>query len=520
MPEKGVTIVPFKKVVIPERNENLLHLLQRSGAHVDSPCGGKGICGKCLVQVKVRGKYKVALACRTIPENGMKVKPHTSDVFVETAEEGKRRELEIEPPFDIISKVFKGRIQDGIYGLAIDLGTTTIVLSLVNIKKGKEIRRISFQNPQVFFGGDVMTRIAYCMEREDGTETLRRVLLEEMNKKINQLVNEEKEREGVILASLTGNPTMLHIFMGLNPEPLGLAPYRTVFNGDVLLKAEETGISLKGALFYIPPFPSAYIGADITAGITVSGMLEEEENSLFIDLGTNAEMVLKKKDGKLFAVSSPAGPVFEGYKITCGLRAVKGAINDVKLKEGEIIFETIGNVPPRGICGSGLINAIGELLKEGIIERTGRFNEDGMKEYIKFYDAQEKHFYISRKKNPVFISQKDVREFQLAKSAIRSGIEILCRKGEISFEEINSIYIAGGLGKGVRKECLEKTGIIPELKGTHLNYIGNSSIEGAKALLLSRKIFETIRQKSTELTTLNLSEYPEFQEIYISFLNF
>lgn len=517
--EKGVLIVPFKKEVIPEDGESLLSLLKRAGAYLESPCGGRGICGKCMVNVRKKGEkgFKSLLACRTPAQGGMEVEEFFAQEAMEIVEEGLKAELEINPPFELYSKVFKGKIPEKPCGIAIDIGTTTVVLSLLDMNRGEEKGRISFQNPQTFYGADVMTRISYCMENEGGTEELRNILLKRINEAIFGLTG--GKAENVILVAVTGNPAMLHIFLGLNPSPLGTAPYKTLFNGDEVVNAGDAGIALKNAALYIPPFPSAYIGADITAGVSLTEISLLREDAIYVDMGTNAEVLLKKSDGTILASSAAAGPVFEGYRITCGMRATKGAIYDVIIKKGEVKVRTIGETIPIGICGSGLLNAVAEFLRTGIIDRTGKFGE-GVKEYREFYDGDEKHFYLSRGEREVFISQSDIREFQLARSAIRTGIEILIKESSVSPANLKHLYIAGGFGRGITLDNLKRCGIIPEIEGLKMSYLGNASIEGAKAILLSKPCLERVRELRERILTLNLPDYPSFQEMFISYLNF
>ncbi len=476
-----------------EEGEKVLDVLTKNQIYVDSPCGGLGICEKC--RVRVNGKE--VLACTSKVEG---------DAFLEIKEE--------KPNFTVLRE---DREADKEFGLAFDIGTTTILSALTGMD-GNPFFVAATENPQRVFGTDIITRI-YRSTTEGMLETFKEMLIKKLNEIAESFFQRLKLKEKEISSTIVvGNPTMLHIFLGIDPFPLGIFPYIPKFKGGLIIDARSTGLSFSG-LLYIPPFPSGFIGADVMTGLLFSEFHKKSLPSLYMDLGTNGEIVLN--DGKnLVACSVPAGPAFEGGSLSCGMRAEKGAIERVWL-EGDIKLEVIGNVNPLGICGSGFISAVSEMLKKGILMKDGKFSEAIPHPFDKYFEREKKAFYLWRGEKDVFITQKDIREFQLAKSAVQSGIKILLKKTGIKLEDINEIIITGGFGKSIDTEAFLSCRFMPPGFRGNIKFIETSALNGAFLLI---KKFESARNELeniiSKLETVELAMNEEFEKIFLESMEF
>ena len=322
-----------------------------------------------------------------------------------------------------------------VLGIAFDLGTTGLSACLLDITIGDNLGTASRLNPQCRFGGDVLTRIAYCRDNEGGLEALRNLVYGELSSIADELLQAGGyETDCVYKVAVAGNTTMLHIFAGVSPETISYYPYEPVFTDPVKLSDLPIPINPAGVVTLLPSV-SGYIGGDITAGLAAVDFLNTETTALFIDIGTNGEMVLARNNS-FYAASTAAGPALEGMSITCGTRAVPGAIEHVSVTNGELRFDVIGEGTPVGICGSGLIDLTACLLEIGIIDSSGKLDTSG-------HGVHDKKYYLTE---TIYISQKDIRQIQLAKSAIASGIQLLLKASGAECGELEQIYIAGSFG--------------------------------------------------------------------------
>ncbi|MCW1306031.1 MAG: ASKHA domain-containing protein [Candidatus Parvarchaeota archaeon] len=413
---------------------------------------------------------------------------------------------------------------DKVYGIAIDIGTTTIAAYLEDLSSGEKIDVYSDMNPQKIFGADVITRIDYTIKKTDGLDELQKAITGEMNKIVDEFCKRKGiEAKAIYEMVIVGNTTMMHLALGIPAKNIANAPFIPAFTSAIEIKAEEIGVRINPQGYIVSlPSVASYIGADIVADILSSRMYEKEEISLLLDIGTNGEIVLGNKD-KLIACSAAAGPAFEGAEITFGTGGVIGAIDHVDLTKHPI-YTTIGNERPSGICGSGIVDAIAEMIKFGIIDATGRILS---KDEISL-DGDILNRFIQYKGEPAFlvddngicITQGDVRQIQLAKGAIYAGIKVLMKEVGIEFEDIKRVYIAGGFGNYIDPESASQIGLIPKQLTGKVIQIGNAAGAGAIMALISDDEFKRAIEIAKLVEYVELSNTNEFQEEFMNGMYF
>lgn len=412
------------------------------------------------------------------------------------------------------------------FGLAIDIGTTTIAMYLMNLITGQEVDVISQVNRQRNYGSDVISRINFTMENEEGSVLLQRCIVTQLNDMIEILCeNNNIKYEHIYNAVIVGNTTIIHLLLGLPCKSIALAPYIPITTEEININANELNININiNGIISIMPGIASYVGSDITAGILSSNLMNSDKYSLLLDLGTNGEMVIGNKE-KIISCSTAAGPAFEGANIKYGIGGVKGAICKVDLGKNKI-YETIGNYRPVGICGSGVLDIVAQLLKYNIMDETGKlYDKDEIKDErlkLQLSDNNIKEFVLAENddKELISITQKDIREVQLAKAAIRAGINILLDEAKLDFDDIEYVYIGGGFGNFMNVESCLEIGMIPkELKGKILS-IGNCAGFGAKKYLLSEKVRKTANDIIDKSIYVELSKIQDFQEYFIDCIAF
>ncbi|MCU9812534.1 ASKHA domain-containing protein [Paraclostridium sp. AKS81] len=419
--------------------------------------------------------------------------------------------------------------QDKLYSVAIDIGTTTVVCSLIDVKSKCEISSESEINPQKEYGLDVLSRIHFIKNKENGLETLHKLIINCINDLIKKLCSKNSINESnVYEVSIAANTTMMHVLLNINPMSIGKSPYSPTFVKSKNIRAKDLGIEIsKFGSVYLLPGVSSYIGADIVAGVCVSNLKETDKNVLFIDIGTNGEMVLSKK-GELVSCSCAAGPALEGMNISCGMRAGDGAIENIKIGN-EISINTIGNQQPVGICGSGIVDAISELARVKLIGKTGRIaKKDAVKDNEKIShlsdyivdENKKRRFIISKLDKEISITQEDIRQVQLAKGAILSGIYALADQVNMEINELDEVIIAGQFGKHLSIESLVGVGIIPKELKDRITYIGNSSKTGAIMSLLSKDIRKNMDFIASDINYFELSTKEGYERLFTDCLKF
>lgn len=424
------------------------------------------------------------------------------DIYEEFIDE---KEINIIEEDGVIIDILK-KDQKDVFGVAIDIGTTTVVLSLIDMTTGEIKKTNSFLNSQRKFGADVISRIEYSMQ--DNVDILRKCICDDILKGIEELTSEFYKKESIYHIVVSGNTTMINLFLGLPCDSIAQYPFNTVMLDLCKFKFKEVFKNeLLDCNVTVLPGISAYVGADITSGILKCNMHGNDKISIFVDIGTNGEMAIGNKDNML-CLATAAGPAFEGANITCGTGSIKGAISQVSIINKKIDYKTIGNYPPVGICGSAVIDIVASLKKEEVIDETGRIDKELYKE-DKIIIAKDVYG------QDIIFNQKDIRELQLGKSAIRSGIEILIKEYNTSYENIDVFYIAGGFGNKINIENSAFIGLIPEELKNKVKTVGNSSLGGASLYLCDKKYNEDIEYVLNNIKYIDISKHKDFNNLFI-----
>jgi len=428
---------------------------------------------------------------------------------------------------DVI-QIEQGNTTNTMFGVAIDIGTTTVVCTLVNMITGKEIAHSSMINAQKHFGLDVLTRITYELEHPDtGIKQLQTAIVDSINDMIGDICRQAGiQKEDIYEVAIAANCTMMHMLLGVNAVPLGKSPYAPIFVRSKNIKASSIGIHVaEGGRVYCLPSVSAYIGADIVAGAYVCKLKEETGNVLFIDIGTNGEIVLSNK-GKLLCCSCAAGPALEGMNISSGMRAAEGAIEDVEITAGGIKLKVIGDDEPIGICGSGILAVVKELLRVGLVRKDGAFIKmQNLDRYDYRYkmlqeNGMKREFIMTDKPEQLLITQADVRQVQLAKGAILSGFIALLKKAGIRMDDLDKVMIAGQFGAHLPADSLIGTGILPKEIKDKLVYVGNSSKTGAYMALMSSDVKREMEELANYMDYMELGATDGYERLFSECLLF
>ena len=428
---------------------------------------------------------------------------------------------------DRVLDVEPGDTSHALYGLSVDIGTTTLAGYLLDLNTGEELAIRSRMNPQQRLGADVISRIKQVHDRgADGLDELRSAVVDGINSLVKRVT--EAARIGphqIAKATIVGNPTMLHLFTGIPPSFIDHSPYTPVLQAGVTFLAQQLDLKLNPeARVHVFPGISGYVGGDITAGVLFSGLHRDDRLSLFVDIGTNAEIVLGSRD-KLLACSTPAGPAFEGARIKHGMSATPGAINYAQFDphNDHIRLDVISGVPPRGICGSGLIDLAAELLKVGAIDDKGTLRTDHDTPYaarIQESEGGQSEFLVAEEPEPIRLSQQDIRELQLAKGAIRAGVEVAMGEFGATPEDVGVVYLAGAFGNYVRRESVLRLGMLPPFPPEIIKALGNAAGQGAKLALLNRGQWNEIRELARNVHYLELSYHSDFSDTFMQSMLF
>lgn len=517
----------MKRIFLKKKQQKtILELLREQGEYLDAPCNGKGTCGKCRIiieETKTPAEPKQRerevfteqeleegwrLSCMTIPAD---------DLYV-CIPESKENQIQVQMGFNLgVKTAGNMQTEKSAYGIAIDIGTTTLAGELISIEDGTCIKTASSVNHQRAFGADVISRIRAAMSGD--AEKLRECILKDVSSLIETLLAERETREqkayDISKIVIAGNTTMCHLLLGYSCAGLGAAPFTPVNLapeditwGELTGENSHVGISRNTKVQIIPGI-SAFVGGDITAGMTGCHM-RPDKCEMLIDIGTNGEMVLAAGDH--FLVSSvAAGPAFEGGNISCGMPGVPGAVcRAVLFGKEKMVIKTIGGKPAIGLCGTGIIDVMYELVRHRIVDAQGTLKEPWFTEGFPVVPGK------------IYFTQEDIRQVQMAKAAICAGVEILLQKSHISCGQIGKAYVAGGFGTCLDMEKALGIGLLPTGLRGKLTPVGNSALEGAACCLTERK--ETAGLKPEEITALsheiNLADTEEFQELYVKHMQF
>lgn len=408
------------------------------------------------------------------------------------------------------------------YAVGIDLGTTTVVATLLDLVTGTPMAVKSMLNKQQPFGADVISRISAAMMDSQAGPLMQKAALDTFNELIAEVCTEAGISSKQIYAlSIAGNATMVQLLLGVDPEPVGVAPFITASQKWPTMSASEIGINVLGtARCYLFPSFGAYVGGDIVAGVLATGMDRDKRTRLLIDVGTNCEIVLTNGD-TILSTAAPAGPAFEAASIACGMRAADGAIEVVQVKDGELVLGVIGDATPIGLCGSGLVDAVYALNKAGLLDNSGRFvtDEDAKQIAPKLADrlitrAEGDRAFVlyGEGETPVYLSQRDVRELQFAKASIATGWRLLLEELNLKDDDVQQVLLAGSFGSYLSPTSAVGIGLVPKLPVMRIVSAGNVAGEGAKMVLLSDTERHGADALLDEVTYVELSDRPDFQE--------
>lgn len=506
-----------------------------AGVRIGRHCGGAGVCGKCRVAVKdrdedpfgpltetekklltqeeIEGGLRLS-CCAPIVENG-------TVYVVDGAESEGHSILE-----GFYSGIEEWEDREG-FGVAADIGTTTVVCYLLDLHGRRAIDRASFLNPQVSFGDDVISRIAYSSSSNEALRRVQRSLAEEMGKNIRAMAERSGvPREEIKELVIAGNTVMEHLFAGVSPESIGHSPYSPQFLLKDPFRASAIGMNInERCVVKMLPNVAGYVGADIVAGVAAVGMDVDDKMRLFVDIGTNNEIVIGNGGG-IFCCATAAGPALEGARIQYGMRAAEGAIERVFLDNGELACGTIGGGAPAGLCGSGLIDAVALLLDEGVINASGRFEYpekclDGR--FAKRLGRDKKgmvRLLLTDEKNPVYLTQKDIREVQLAVGAVKVGTEVMLECAGTTEDGIAEVCLAGAFGNNINVESAVRVGLIPDVSRGKILGVKNSSGLGACMSLASPGFYERTKEAAKKMSYVELSTLPDFQKRFLKAMSF
>jgi len=410
--------------------------------------------------------------------------------------------------------------QGRIYGLAVDLGTTTVVSKLIDLTSGSHLATAARLNAQRSYGEDVIGRISYASISREHTLRLQQAVIDLLNDSIAEMCRAcNVEARHIYQAVIAGNTVMQHLLLGLDAKYLAQMPYVPVFRRSQKRLAADLGLALHPASqIYFMPIIGRFVGGD-TSAVLLS--LAEKQTGIWlaVDIGTNGEMILAK-DGQFWSTSAAAGPAFEGAAISQGMRAGEGAIDRVSSHAGRWDIHVIGDGPAAGICGSGLIDAVGALVQTGCLDFTGRLQPDGVLPIIRGEDQSETISLSGPAGGEVRLSQKDIREVQLAKSAIASAIQILLKAAGVGVEELDALYLAGAFGQYIRKDMAKAIGLLPNIQLDKIHFIGNAAYVGAELALRSTIERAWIERMAGRVQYVEVAGDPEFQTIFSDHLFF
>lgn len=609
-----VVFKPMNKEAYAQTVKTVLDTAREIGIMIRADCGGRGICGKCLVkivviegeitsptsrEISVLGLQKLSkgyrLACQArvakgraeihVPPESLIQKYRSADTGLEKpiplapvvvsykvtppkpSLDDPRPDLErivselrkigidvsiLETPLDVLrdlselvrdadwnldvvlwdKKILDIRPHEDSFkpmGLAIDIGTSRIVVHLVDLKTGETLAIDSTHNPQASYGADVISRLTYSIRSSENVMRLKMLVTDA----VNMLIKRACERASVPLdwvyeAVVVGNTVMHHLFLGMKPKYLGLAPYTPILRGPLSTKAKDIGININNnGIIYIPPVVAGFVGSDAIADAIAVGVDECEKPCIMVDMGTNTEIIINTGE-KIIAGSTPAGPAFEGAAMVFGMRAIEGAIDQVFIYSDELVndyivrYNVIGERKPVGICGSGYIDVIANLYRLGLLNKRGKFVRD-VKSSRFVYRNGVLGFVIAKAEETsigedIIVDEKDIDNLLLAKAAVISGLRMLLHYTGLDVNNVERIYIAGSFGSYLNIENAITIGLLPNIPISRYVFAGNVAIVGAKAMLKSKELREKAAELAKSIDYVEIAAYPEYKKIFIDSL--
>ena len=415
-----------------------------------------------------------------------------------------------------IIDIERGDTTHALFGFAVDIGTSKIVGHLVDLNTGKTASTGRTENPQLAYGADIITRIAFAMEDKENLQTLQKIVLEAINKILAQVCAEAKvDQHQVYETVVVGNTAMHHLCLGIQPKYTALSPYVPAVKKRLDISNRELGLNTKpeSVVSFLPNI-AGFVGADALADVLATGFHRLKKTSMLIDIGTNTEIFVGNGQDTL-TCSCASGPAFEGARIKHGMKAEVGAIERIHIKPDlEVEFKTIGNVQPTGLCGSAMIDVVAEMFKRGLIDSKGRFSQRLKTRRLRKTDKQTEFVIAWANENPtkknIVMTQRDIGEIQLAKAAIFAGSSILMKIQNLNPKELEKVLVAGAFGNYINPTNARLIGLVPDVPTDKIEFVGNAAIEGAKMALLSMEMRKAAEQLSDEIRYVELAMRPEF----------
>jgi uncharacterized 2Fe-2S/4Fe-4S cluster protein (DUF4445 family) len=543
-----------------EQGKTLLHAARELGVDINAICGGVASCGKCIVKIQqfnenlnpvteeeekyldpemIMQGYRLA-CCAIIHGRVSLLVPKESRTGSQRLQtEGLNTPVKLDPlvtiqkndenPDYILYDGIKiGELPEntGVYGFAVDIGSTKLAGYLVDLTTGRVREVESMMNPQIAFGEDIISRLTYAMKDKESQKIIQESVLGGIRGMLgNVCARENISTEEVYDIVFVGNSVMQHFLLNIDPNPLARSPFmpRNLAHRD--LSSRSLGLGNVNGRVYVPPLVAGFIGADCVAAVLATGVHKTDSPSFMIDIGTNTEIVLGSKEG-MVAASCASGPAFEGAHIKDGMRAATGAIESVWIDPDSLDpdYKTIEDTPPVGICGSGIIDILAEMLKVGIMDTSGKIRTElahpriGKKGNVSQYVVAWSHESASNK--DIVITQRDVRELQKGKAAMFSGASILMGKMNLSPKEVSKVFMAGAFGTYIERESAIRIGMIPEFHLGSIEQVGNAAGMGARMALISKTSRREIQELRDMIQYVELATDPEYQKAYLGAMMF
>lgn len=531
MRQYRVIFKPDGPAVMIHGGATVLEAAGRGGLVLNTICGGMGNCGKCMVEIEANGQKVLACQHRVQRNLEIIIPPQARFFEPRILAHGIDRGITIGPSIRRKFPEFRDPAS-GMFGMALDIGTTTVVAKLIDLADGSCKATASAVNPQTKWGDDVISRIAHA-QTEDGLEELHIAIIEGVGALIDKLCKEAGiEPWDICEVVAVGNTTMNHLFLKFPVEQLGQAPYKAYSTEAHDRDGAHLNLNMNpsGNVHTVENI-AGFVGSDTVAAALAVGMDTADRMTLLVDIGTNGELVLGTKD-KMYATSCAAGPAFEGARISCGSRAVDGAIEGLTLADGDIHLDVIGNCAPRSICGSGLIDAVAMLLNLGVVDRSGRFVEPEkvktgltrvISEKLIKRDRQWEFVLADNQNNdndPVILTQQDLREAQLAKGALRAGLKVLEEKAGIEDKDIERILLAGAFGNYIRPQSALRIGLLPDVGVERIHFAGNAAIVGAQMALVSMRCRQLCGRLAKKIEYVETAGDENFRTVFAEALMF
>lgn len=510
----SIRIQSQDRTIHTEPGISLLQGLMHHGIILRSDCGGKGKCGKCRVDILGEdGTSQPVNSCTYTLDRDITIMIPPSSIppnfFMGKAG------LSFPQSFRQEHRAGKAGME---YGIAIDLGTTTMAVYLCDIQQGEVLSSLAMKNPQALYGADVMSRITAITEDEQRLGELQHMTVSDLELGMKTLLSAfTGTPPSISKMVVVGNPAMIHILTQTNPRSIGIAPYQPTLTDAGCFQSRELNFTLGDFPVHTLPNMSGFLGGDILSAAQAADMESQPHGTLLIDLGTNGELLIKSQNG-LYATSCATGPAFEGATLSCGIQAVPGAVSAVDIDEtGQVTHLDMvtpsdsGKIQPCGICGSGVINAVAQFCRTGIIKPGGAFQSGADRFVLVPEDSKSGQ-------QSIYISQKDIRSVQLGKSALITGITFLMKKAGV--KELNKLLIAGAFGSFLRTADLKRLGMIPDIDNEKIFVEGNLAGTGAVMALCHSGYIRKTTDMAARIETLELALDPEFQAAFVENLNF